>query len=107
MLDKAIRHLVQREPDILEADFLADNVERRGRKTVVHRAHYAREHGAVADTGIEHTDRRRAWVNVGQFKPYPRSNFPFLRTGIHEQQVFLTIVEEEKIAMCIVACHTR
>ena len=42
------------EAHVLEADFLADDVERHGRKALVHRAHHARQHRAVADAGVEH-----------------------------------------------------
>src|SRR4029079_15694574 len=65
MLDEAIRHLVQRQTDVLEADLLADDIEWRGREAVVHGAHHAREHGTVADAGIEYAHRRRAWMDIG------------------------------------------
>ena len=65
MLDKAIRHLVQRKPDILETDFLADDIERCGRETVVHRAHHAGQYGAVANAGVEHALR----AGAGEYWP--------------------------------------
>ena len=39
MLEKAVGHLLQREADVLEADFLADDVERHRSEAAVHRAH--------------------------------------------------------------------
>ena len=66
MLEEAVGHLVEREPHVLEADLLADDVERHGREAVVHRAHHARQHGAVADAGIEDAHRRRARMDVGE-----------------------------------------
>ena len=35
MLEEPVRHLFEREPDVLEADLLADDVERHGREAVV------------------------------------------------------------------------
>ena len=102
MLDETIRHFLQGEADVFQTDFLGDNVERHGRKTVVHGAHHAREHGAVADAGIEHAHGRRTRVNIAEFEPDPVGDFPFLRAGVHEQQIFLPVVEEAEIALRIV-----
>ena len=68
MLEEAVRHLLQGEADVLEADLLADHVERHVRKAVVHRAHHAQQHGAVADAGVEHAHRRRARMDVGELE---------------------------------------
>ncbi len=68
MFDEAVGHLLQREADVLEADLFADDIERHGRERVVHRAHHARQYGAVADAGIEHAHRRRARMDVAEFE---------------------------------------
>ena len=78
MLDEAIGHLVQRETNVLQADFLADDIEGHGRETVVHRTHHAREHRSVADAGVKHAHRRRTRMDIGEFKADPVSDFPFL-----------------------------
>ena len=42
MLEEPVGHLLERQPHVLEADLLADDVERHRGKAVVHRAHHAR-----------------------------------------------------------------
>ena len=68
MLEEAVGHLLQREAHVLEADLLADDVERHVREAVVHRAHHAREHRAVAHAGVEQAQRRRARMDVGELQ---------------------------------------
>src|SRR6516164_351025 len=103
MLDKTIRHLMQREANVLQADFLADDIEGRGREPVVHRAHHAREHRPVTDAGVEHAHRWRPRMDIGELKAHPRSNFPLLRASVHEEQILLPVVKETKIALRVVA----
>ena len=103
MLDKTVGHLVQREADVLQADLLADDIKRHCRETVVHGAHHARQHRAVADAGVEHAHRRRARMNIGELHADTMRDFPFLRAGVHEQQIFLPVVEEAEIALRVVA----
>src|SRR3982751_5871593 len=62
MLEETVRHFLQRETDVLQADLLADHVERHVGKAVMHRAHHAREDRAIADAGIEDAHRRRGWM---------------------------------------------
>ena len=101
VFEEPVGHLLQREPDILEADLLADHIERHGRRAVVHGAHHAREHGAVADAGIEHAHRRRARMDVGEFQPDALADHPFFAAGVDEQQILLPVVEETEIALRI------
>jgi hypothetical protein len=57
MLVEPVRHLLQREADVLQADLLADDVEGDVGEAVVHRAHEAREDGAIARARVEHPHR--------------------------------------------------
>ena len=98
MLEETIRHLLEREPDVLEADLLAGDVERHVRIAVMHRAHHARQHRAVAHAGIEQAHRRRTRMDVGEFERDAVRDHPFLAAGVHEQQIFLPVVEEAEIA---------
>src|SRR5258708_23558645 len=107
MFDEAVGHLVKREADIFQAELLADDIKWRGRKAVVHRAHHTRQYRAVADAGVEHTHRRRTWMNVGELEIDARCDLPFLRAGVHEQQIFLAVVGETKIALRVVRGESR
>ncbi len=97
MLEQAVRHLFEREAHVLEADFLADDVVRRGGEAVVERAHDAFEHGAVADAGVEHAHARRARMDAGDFEPDALGHHPFLAAGVDEEEIFLAVVEEAEI----------
>ena len=103
MLEEAVRHFLQRQPDIFETDFLADDVERHVREAVVHRAHHPHQHGAVADAGIEHAHRRRPRMQMGELFGDAVGDLPFLAAGIDEQQIFLPVVEEAEIALRVAA----
>src|SRR5215831_19085825 len=87
MLDETIRHLVQREANVLQANFLADDIERSSREPVVHRTHHACEHRAVTNASVEYAHRRRPRMDIGEFEAHPRSYFPLLRAGVHEEQI--------------------
>ena len=69
----------------------------------MHRAHHARQHGAVADAGVEHAHRRRTRMDIGELHADALRDFPFLAAGVHEQQIFLPVVEEAEIALRVVA----
>src|SRR5262249_33188479 len=58
-------------------------------------------HGAVADPGVEHAHRRWSRVNVGEFEGHPVRHHPLFTASVHEQEIFLAIVEEAKIALRI------
>jgi hypothetical protein len=97
MLEKAVRHLVERETDILQADLLADDVEGDGGELLVHLPHDAGEHRAIAHAGIEQAQRGRLRRQVGQFQPdAPRYDL-LLRAGVDEQQILLPVVEEAEV----------
>ena len=59
VLVEPVRHLVERQPHVLEADLFARQVERHRREAAVHIAHDARHDRAVAHAGIEHAQGRR------------------------------------------------
>ena len=98
MLEQPVRHLVERQPDVLQAELLAGDIERHMGKAAVHRAHHPRQHRAVADTGVEHPQRRRARMQAGQLQRHPLGDHPLLAAGVDEQQVFLPVLEEAEIA---------
>ena len=52
VLEQPVRHLVQRQADVLEAELLAGDIERHMGKARVHRAHHPRQNRAVAAAGI-------------------------------------------------------
>jgi hypothetical protein len=107
MLEQAVRHLVQRQTHVFQAQFLAGDIERHVRKPAVHRAHHPRQHGAVADAGVEHPQRRRPRMDAGKLQPDAVGDHPLLRASMHEQQVFLPVLEEAKIAARVAALDRR
>ena len=94
MFEQPVRHLVEHEADVLEADLLPDDVAGQGRKALVHSAHHARQHSAVADPGVENANGGRPRIDIAQFHRDPLRDDPLLATGINEQQVFLSVVVE-------------
>jgi hypothetical protein len=66
MLVESIRHLVEAEAHVLQADFLGDDEERRRREGVVDAAHEARQHRRVAHAGVEDADRGRRGLQIAQ-----------------------------------------
>ena len=102
MLEEAIRHFLQRQPHVLEADLLADGVERHVREAVVHGAHHPHQHRAVADAGVEHAHRRRPRMDVHELFGDAVRHLPLLAAGVDEQQIFLPVVEEAEIALRVV-----
>ena len=97
MLEQPVGHLLQHEAHVLEADLLADDVERHRREAVVHGAHGAGEHRAVAHAGVEQAQRRRAWMDVGQLHADALGDHPLLAAGGDEQQVFLPVVVKAEV----------
>ena len=65
MLENAIRHLLQRQAQVFEAELLAGDIERHVRKALMHRAQHARQHRTVADAGVEHAQRRWPGMDAG------------------------------------------
>src|SRR6478752_832820 len=106
MLEEAVRHFLQGQPHVLEADFLADHVERHVREAVMHRAHHAGEYRAVAYTGIEDTNGRRARVQMRKLLGDAVRYFPLFAARIDEQQIFLPVVEEAEIALRVRLART-
>ena len=98
VLVEAVGHLVERQPRVLEADLLADHVERQGRQAPVHLAHDAGQHGAVAHAGVEHAHRRRLGMEVGELHADAARDHLLLAAGVDEQQVLLPVVEEAEVA---------
>src|SRR5580704_4252409 len=98
MLEQPVRHLVERQSDVLEAELLARDIERHVGKAAVHRAHHPRQHGAVAAAGVEYPERRWPRMDAGQLQRYPFRDHPLLAAGMDEQQIFLPILEKPEIA---------
>ena len=102
MLAETVGHLLQRKAHVLEADLLADHVERHMRETVVHCAQHAQHHSAVADAGIEHAHGRRARMDVGELERDAIGDHPLFAAGIDEEEIFLPVVEEAEVALRVV-----
>ncbi len=98
MLEQPVRHLVERQADVLEAELLARDIERHMRKAAVHRAHHPRQHGAVAEAGVEYPQRRRPRMDAGELQRHPLRDHPLLAAGVDEQQIFLPVLEKPEIA---------
>ena len=94
MFEQAIGHFLERHPHVFVRDLLGDDIERHGRKARVHRPHDPRQNGAVADAGVEHPDRRRSGMDVGEFERDAMGDLGLLAAGRDEQEIFLPIVEE-------------
>src|SRR5262245_15818847 len=101
MLEETVGHFLQGKPHVLEADLLAHHVERRGWKSVVHRAHHSQQYRAVADASVEHAQRRRARMDIGEFERNPAGDHPFFAAGADEEEIFLPVIEEAEIALRI------
>ena len=68
-------------------------------EAVVHGAHYPREHGSVADAGIEHAYCRGTRMNVSELFGDAVRDLPLLAAGIDEQQILLPVVEKAEVAL--------
>ena len=62
----------------------------------MHRPHHPRQHGAVADAGIEDAKRRRRRLQIAEFERDAVADLGLLAAGRDEQQVFLAVVEESE-----------
>ena len=96
VLLKAVRHLLQHQSHILDADFLGDGVERQPRIAPVGAAHQAGKGRAVARAAIEQADGRRRGLSQGELLQRLVRNDLLLRCRVHEHQIFLAIVVESE-----------
>ena len=96
MFEQPVSHLLQHQPHVLVADLFGHDIERHGRKARMHRAHHPRQHGAVADAGIEDPQRRRRRLQIAELQRDAVADLGLLAAGRDEQQVFLPVVEEAK-----------
>ncbi|MGY3451073.1 hypothetical protein ACVILH_003415 [Bradyrhizobium sp. USDA 4353] len=55
----------------------------------------------VADAGVEQPQRWRARMDAGELEADALGHHPLLATGVHEQQIFLPVLEEAEIALGI------
>ena len=94
MLVEAVRHLLEAEPNVLEADLLRHGYERHRREVPVHTAHQAREHGCVAHARIEDPQRGRDWLEVPKLLRDAPRDHRLLVARVDEREVLLAIVEE-------------
>ena len=60
----------------------------------MHRPHHPRQHGAVADAGIEDAQRRRRRLQIAEFERDAVADLGLLAAGRDEQQILLPVVEE-------------
>jgi hypothetical protein len=103
VFEEPVGHLLQRKPDVFETDLLAYNVERHGRRAVVHGAHHACKHGAVTDAGVKDAHGGRSRMDIGELQANALADHPFLAARVDEQQIFLPVVEEAEIALRVLA----
>ena len=94
VLGEAVGHLFQAQADVLDADLLGDDEERHRRETPMHAAHQPRQHRAVAHAGVEHPERRRPRMDVGELHAGALGHHRLFVTGVDEHQVLLAIVVE-------------
>ncbi len=94
MLDEPVRHLLQAEAHVLEADLLGDDEQRYVAVQPMRRAHQTPQYGAVAHAGVEDAQRRRRRTHVDQFVGGAPGDRRFLVAGVNERQVFLAVVVE-------------
>ena len=94
MFEQPVGHLLQHQPHVLVADLLGHGVERHGGKARMQRPHHPRQHGAVADAGVEDPQRRRRRLQIAEFERNPVGDLGLLAAGRDEQQIFLPVVEE-------------
>ncbi len=94
MLGEAVRQLLERQAQILEAYLLADDQERHVGERLVQTPERARQDSAVTGARIEKIQRRRARRNVRYLTTHLLRDRPFLATGGDEHQVLLAVVEE-------------
>src|SRR3954447_8633863 len=99
MLEEAVRHFLQRKTHVLEADLLADDVEWSGREAIMGGAQDAQQHRPVAHPRIEYAQRWRSRVNIGKLQAHPARHDPLLAAGVHEEEIFLPVIEKAAVAL--------
>jgi hypothetical protein len=97
VLEEAVGHLADRQAHVLEADLLADDVERNRGKAPVHLAHHARQHGAVAHAGVEDAHRGGLRVDVAELQAHAPGDHILLAAGVDEEKILLPVVEEAEV----------
>ena len=100
MLNKPVRQLFEAEPDVFQADFLADNVKWQCRKPLVQRAHCEAQDGAITHTRVENPQGRRFRLQMIEFDYSALRDLPLLVTGIDEREVLLAVVVKTERAIC-------
>ncbi len=102
VLVEAVRHLLEPEPDVLEADLLRHRQQRHGREVAMDAAHQPREDGRVAHAGVEDPQRRRRRPELTQLLAPLARDDRLLVAGVDERQVLLpVVVEPERRRICL------
>jgi hypothetical protein len=94
MLEEAVRHLLEAEAHVLEADLLGDHQQGQRRSLRVGVAHEARQHGRIAHAGVEDANCRWRRADMAQFLGRALRDRRLLVAGVDEGEVFLAIVVE-------------
>jgi hypothetical protein len=94
VLEEPVRHLLEPEPDVLEADLLCDCDNGHRRMEPVYGAHESREDSSVAHAGVDQPDRRRDGGDLGQFLAGAVGDDRLLVRGVDEREVLLAVVVE-------------
>ena len=100
MLEEAVGHLLEPEPDVLEADLLGRREQRDGGEVVVDGADEPRQHRRVAHAGVEDAQGRRAGQERAELLRRALADDRLLVAGVDERQVLLpVVVEPERLGL--------
>src|SRR4029453_10024968 len=94
MLVEPIRHFLEAESDVFEADFLGHRQQRHRRKVAMGAAHQPSQHGGIAHSRVEDAEGRRRRPQLTELLRGSFRDDGFFVAGIDEGQVLLSIVVE-------------
>ena len=107
MFEQPVRHILECHPHVFVADLLADDIERHGRKAGVHRPHDPRQNRAVADAGVEHPDRRRRGMDVGELERDRSATSVFSLQVETNRRYFCLLSKKRKPGGAVSGCGSR
>jgi hypothetical protein len=96
VFDESIRQLVEAEPNVLQADFISDNLQWQRRESLLQRAQ-----GMTDNSSVTHSGRGKLSVpadcsQVLQFERGTPGHLPPSITGIDACRIFVAIIVESK-----------
>jgi hypothetical protein len=99
MLVETVSHFVEADANVFFAYLLANHELRHGRKLVMKESHNAGQNRGVAHSRVKQAQRGRHGLYVFGGHAHPFGYNLLLVAGIHEKQVFLSIVKESEGAV--------